>query len=83
MKRDNNVEISVIDEGTGIEKENIDMIFQRFFSYRPENNDKDRHTGLGLSIVKSIVEAYNGSISAENRKEGGAEFKVTLPVADG
>lgn len=80
IKKNSHCEISIIDNGTGIENENIDKIFQRFFSYRPGNNDKNKHSGLGLSIVKSIVEAYNGSISAKNRKEGGAEFKIVLPI---
>ena len=79
-KRINNAEIHIIDNGTGIEDENIDKIFQRFFSYRPENNNKNKHTGLGLSIVKSIVEAYNGKIMVKNRKENGAEFIILIPM---
>ena len=79
-KKNNNAEIHIIDNGTGIENKNIDKIFQRFFSYRPENNDKNKHTGLGLSIVKSIVEAYNGKIAVKNRKENGAEFIISLPI---
>lgn len=80
IKKVTNVEISIIDKGPGIEKENIDLIFNRFFSYRPGNNDKNKHTGLGLSIVKSIIEAYSGTISVKNNDEGGAEFKVILPI---
>ena len=79
-KKNNNAEIHVTDNGSGIEKENIDKIFQRFFSYRPGNNNKNKHTGLGLSIVKSIVEAYNGTISVKNKKEKGAEFIIFLPM---
>ena len=80
MKKNSNCEINILDHGMGIENENIDKIFQRFFSYRPGNNNKNKHSGLGLSIVKSIVEAYNGTISVKNRKEGGAEFKIVLPM---
>lgn len=80
MKKNSNCEINIIDHGMGIENENMDKIFQRFFSYRPGNNDKNKHSGLGLSIVKSIIEAYNGTITAKNRKECGAEFKIILPM---
>lgn len=80
IKKSDKCEISIIDNGTGIADENMDKIFQRFFSYRPGNHNKDKHSGLGLSIVKSIVEANNGTITAKNRKEGGAEFKIVLPM---
>ena len=79
-KKNNYVEIHIIDNGTGIDKENIDKIFHRFFSYRPDNNDENKHTGLGLSIVKSIIEAYNGKIIVKNRKENGVEFIFFLPM---
>jgi two-component system sensor histidine kinase ChvG len=79
-KKLNDVQIHIVDDGIGIEKENIDKVFQRFFSYRPDNNDKNKHTGLGLSIVKSLVEAYNGKILAKNKKNKGAEFIISLPI---
>ncbi|MBN2545360.1 MAG: sensor histidine kinase, partial [Spirochaetes bacterium] len=62
-----------------IDKQIIDKIFNRFFSYRPDIQNKEKHTGLGLSIVKSIVEAYSGSICAKNNANRGAEFAIEFP----
>ena len=73
------VYVRVRDKGPGIAEENVGRIFDRFFTYRP--GERGRHTGLGLSIVKTIVEAYGGSVSASNDPEGGAAFEVRLPRA--
>lgn len=85
----NTIRISVSDEGGGFPEEIKEKIFTRFFTYREGNNNalgngpdnKDLgHTGLGLSIVKAIVEGYGGSITAENIPAGGARFTVILPA---
>src|SRR5262249_10240519 len=60
--------VRVVDEGPGIPAENMDRIFDRFFTYRPDHPTIQRHTGLGLSIAKAIVEGYGGSVSAANRE---------------
>jgi two-component system, OmpR family, sensor histidine kinase ChvG len=65
------------DEGPGIAEANLGRIFDRFFTHRPANS-RGAHSGLGLSIVKTIVEAYGGSVSATNG-ERGAVFTVKLP----
>jgi two-component system sensor histidine kinase ChvG len=74
-----NVFVRVRDRGPGIPEENLARLFDRFFTYRPAEHR--RHTGLGLSIVKTIVEAYGGSVSASNDPDGGAMFEVRLPRA--
>jgi two-component system sensor histidine kinase ChvG len=74
-----NVFVRVRDRGPGIPEENLGRLFDRFFTYRPA--EQRRHTGLGLSIVKTIVEAYGGSVSASNDPDGGALFEVRLPRA--
>jgi len=71
--------ITVEDEGPGIPPDNLDSIFQRFYTERPEGEAFGRHSGLGLSISRSIVEAHGGTIRAENREGGGARFVVRLP----
>jgi len=71
--------ITVEDEGPGIPEDNLDSIFARFYTERPEGEAFGRHSGLGLSISRSIVEAHGGTIRAENRPEGGARFIVRLP----
>jgi two-component system phosphate regulon sensor histidine kinase PhoR len=72
--------IRVSDTGIGIPAEDLDRIFSRFYRVK---NEKTRHingTGLGLPIVKSIVEAHQGSIEVDNRPDGGSAFTVDLPL---
>lgn len=73
--------VLIRDHGPGIHDEHLDKIFDRFFTYRPDEQRNHRHTGLGLSIVKAIVEGYGGAVHAANGPGGGAEFEVKLPAA--
>jgi two-component system sensor histidine kinase ChvG len=80
------VEIAVEDEGPGIPDGNLEHVFDRFYSERPANESFGKHSGLGLSISRQIVEALRGRISAENRRDAagqilGARFVVRLPRA--
>ncbi len=68
------VKVSVLDNGTGIATENLDRLFDSFFTTAPNG------TGLGLSISRSIVKAHGGDIWAENRPSGGAAFMFTVPL---
>src|SRR6185503_13693810 len=77
--------ITIDDEGTGIPEDNLESIFQRFYSERPSEHF-GQHSGLGLSICRQIMETYGGSITASNRKapDGrilGARFTVRVPAA--
>jgi two-component system, OmpR family, sensor histidine kinase ChvG len=74
------VHVTIRDQGPGIPPENLERIFDRFFTYRPTEAQRQRHTGLGLSIVKAIVEGYGGAVTAANGEGGGAVFEVTLPA---
>ena len=70
--------IIVKDQGLGFQEKNIDNIFKRFYSNRP--NKFGEHSGLGLNIVKNIIELHKGKIKALNRKEvNGAQIEVILP----
>ena len=73
--------VRVRDDGPGIPKENLDRLFDRFFTYRPDEQKRQRHTGLGLSIVKAIVEGYGGTVGVANQQGGGAVFEVRLPIS--
>ena len=80
------VEISVEDEGPGIPVGNLEHVFDRFYSERPQGEKFGQHSGLGLSISRQIIEALRGQISAENRlgignRVLGARFVVRLPRA--
>jgi C4-dicarboxylate-specific signal transduction histidine kinase len=71
------VEVSVRDFGVGLPKDRPDKIFDHFFS------TKQQGMGMGLTIVRSIVEAHGGTIAAENASDRGARIVVRLPVAHG
>jgi two-component system sensor histidine kinase KdpD len=71
----------VSDNGSGIAPSIINNIFEGFVSYHKNNIvDGSLGVGLGLTICKEIVKAHNGSITAENLKNGGALFKIVLPL---
>ncbi len=73
-----NLVILVKDEGPGFSETTPQKIFKRFYSNRPKSFGK--HSGLGLNIVKNIVELHEGTISASNRvKKRGAQVEVLLP----
>lgn len=71
------VEISIIDNGIGIEEGIREKIFQSFYTTKGE----DRGTGLGLSVSKSIVSDHEGEIAVESKKGLGSNFKIILPVS--
>jgi len=74
----NNLVILIKDEGPGFSEISPQKIFKRFYSNRPKSFGK--HSGLGLNIVKNIVELHEGTISASNRlNKGGAQVEVLLP----
>ena len=77
------VELTVEDEGPGIDVEKIDRVFERYFSLRPDDGiGSDRaveHSGLGLWIVRRNVEALGGQVSAANRPDGGLSIRMFLP----
>jgi len=95
QRNDNEIEIAIEDDGPGIPPENIDRIFKRFYTDRPEPDAFGRNSGLGLSISREIVLAHKGRIWAENRygedaditpdsadtpKSLGARFVIRLPA---
>jgi len=72
----NDIEISFRDTGCGIPEENLDKIFEPFFSTK----EVGKGTGLGLSICYGIIEAHGGKIEVESKLEEGTTFRVILPV---
>lgn len=73
------VEIRVKDDGVGISRENHDKIWGRFYRVDDARNDEYESYGLGLAMVKSIVELHGGSIYVESELDKGTEFTMILP----
>ncbi|WP_281697041.1 sensor histidine kinase [Acidaminococcus massiliensis] len=72
------VRLIIADEGPGIAPEDLDHIFEQFYRGDKSRNRASGGSGIGLSLAKSFVEAQGGTITARNRREGGAEFVVEL-----
>ena len=78
--------LSIDDNGPGIRAENIDRIFERFYTDRPGSESFGQNSGLGLSISRQIIEAHGGTLTAENIPGGkpgdirGARFVISLPA---
>ena len=68
--------VRIADDGPGIAPENLARVFDRFFTTR----DRERGTGLGLSLVKAVAEAHGGSVTVSSKMRNGAEFSVILPL---
>lgn len=76
VRLDSAIEIRIADNGPGIAEEDMGKIFEPFFTTKSVGEG----TGLGLWISFSIVEDYGGTITAHNGEDGGAEFRVVLPL---
>src|SRR5205814_3656408 len=78
--------VTVADAGPGIPAENLETVFERFYTSRPKGAAFGGNSGLGLSIARQIAEAHGGELHAENRlgpkgEVVGALFILTLPEA--
>ncbi len=74
------IQLIIEDEGSGFNEKDINRIFDRFYSNRPEKFGE--HSGLGLNIVENIIELHGGSITASNQSNGkkGARIEILLPI---
>ena len=81
-RRPGYVDLSVSDDGGGIEAEMLDHIFESFGSSGRKASESRKGAGLGLSICKAIILAHGGSIAGGNNAEGGATFSFSLPIEE-
>lgn len=77
--------LRVEDQGPGVPAEDREAVFRRFHSVRPAEEAFGRHSGLGLAIARSVLDGHGGSITIEDRADGGtgASFVVRLPLPGG
>ncbi|MGB2697237.1 MAG: ATP-binding protein, partial [Candidatus Zixiibacteriota bacterium] len=74
QKEDEFLRIEIMDTGVGISEENLDRIFDRYFTTKSEG------TGLGLAIVDRIIKAHNGFVEVKSEKDKGTAFRINLPL---
>ena len=75
---DHRVMINILDEGQGFKEKDTNKIFKRFYSNRPDKFGQ--HSGLGLNIVKNLVDLHNATIKASNRiDQKGASMEIIFP----
>jgi signal transduction histidine kinase/CheY-like chemotaxis protein len=77
------VECAVYDTGLGLDTDELDKVFDKFQQFNINHNIKDNGIGLGLSIAKGIVEAHDGKIWVDSKKNKWAKFVFTLPKFTG
>jgi signal transduction histidine kinase len=78
--KDGKVQVSVADRGPGVSPEQALRLFEAYYRAPATASAGKDGVGLGLSIVKSIVEAHNGQVGVESRRGGGARFWFSLPT---
>ncbi|OUX37813.1 MAG: hypothetical protein CBE26_02495 [Kiritimatiellaceae bacterium TMED266] len=82
VEEENQLIISVIDKGYGMDQKNLDRLFERFYRIDSGRSSKQGGTGLGLSIVKHIVQTHQGVINVESEEGVGSTFHIILPAPE-
>ena len=76
------VRISIADEGSGVDEEDLPRVFERFFRGKDQEDGLSTGLGIGLAIAKDIVERHGGTIGLSNRPQGGAMLSIVLPAGE-
>jgi signal transduction histidine kinase len=76
---DSATKVIVEDTGEGIPSDDLPLVFNRFYRGDPSRQTVEGESGLGLSIVKALVEAHGGTITVESEMEFGTTFTISLP----
>jgi signal transduction histidine kinase len=80
FQQNGSLRLVVSDTGIGIEKKDLDQIFEKFHQGDPSTTKKYRGTGLGLAIVKKFVNVLGGEVGVESEWGKGSIFTITLPL---
>ena len=79
-RAEDHVSVRVSDAGPGIPIDEREQVFERFHSLRPAGEDFGQHSGLGLAIARTIIEAHDGTLRAHDAPGGGACLEIVLPT---
>jgi len=82
-ERDGSVLVSITDKGMGVSKDNITKIFDKFYRIDRDLTKDIKGSGIGLTFIKSIIEAHDGKIACESQLDEGSTFTVALPIEKG
>jgi len=77
-QKDESIFVSVVDQGIGIEKENMPRIFDRFYHLEKSGDDLFGGIGLGLAITRQVIEQHHGKLDVESTPDKGSTFTLTL-----
>ena len=80
--QDNQAQVSVADQGIGISKKNLDKIFTRFYQIDDASAGNYDGIGIGLALVKEIIESHGGKVWVESKLKQGSTFHFSLPMAE-
>ncbi len=81
LRQDEELVLSVADEGEGIPDEEKGKIFRKFYRIGNENSRKTKGTGLGLYLTSKIIQQFKGAILVRNNAPKGSVFEITAPAA--
>lgn len=79
---DNNIMLTVHDEGGNISAKELDFLFDRFYRSDTARNHKSGGAGLGLAITKEIIQRHHGEINVKSSPKSGTDFTITLPIVE-
>lgn len=79
IQKEDGTVIEVRDTGEGIQKEDLDLVFERFYRTDPSRQTTSSQSGLGLSIVKALIEAHGGQVDVKSEVGKGSTFSIFLP----
>ncbi len=82
IRNDTALHLSVIDGGPGFPPQEAERLFEKYYRSAVERDSGIPGTGLGLFIVKTVVERHGGTVAARSGPQGGAEFELTLPLSN-
>jgi signal transduction histidine kinase len=75
--------LEVEDDGPGIPAEDLSRVFEPFYRVDPSRSRASGGTGMGLAVVRLLVQVHGGTVRAENRPSGGSRFIVQVPASAG